>query len=711
MNNLKIVEIKNAYGINKISNTIIPLQSIIYSPNGTFKTSFAKTLQSISSGNNSDVMDRITGTPATINIELLDGEDNFITNNLKNKFLVYIREQNDDLNNLSNYSSELKYLATDNKIKIKLDDILNKNIDHMKKSITDKLESVNLNINYSINLLVNKNVDDLNLNDLEDIFKMVSKTEKCDLSKIDNKKLFQKAYDPIESKTFSQSASEYMKIYNNRINEELFDENFNDTNCIQFLEIVDKYSYLSKDKKRGISINNKIYYDIDELKDIFNNAIKNVSSDSEILNACNELSKSMGKTKEAQKLKKKFSSDPLLVKQLSLGRKKIILTSLKNCDLNADDYLELISEMRKKISKILQEAINNETEFDKAIKIYVERFKPSFDIKIKNKQDSITGINVPILSFKHKSHMDVELSESEMRNILSSGEITAFNIISFIVRYESIKFNNPIIILDDIIETFDYSNRYAFIEYIHELVSNDGQIIILTHNFEFYKTVTSRVPLINKFVAYSNEKSINIEKNSKINFNMEKVLKIDDISGFIFSIPYLREIKIMLMSDNNILTSCLHYKDNTSEILITDIMEEYKKLNIPTSKISSYSNENYLKTLFELADKYNSDKKFDIKSKTILSIACRILLESKIIEKNYSIISDVDSNQLSTLKNKYKDKLSTDALSLIDEVQITTPEFIHANAFMYEPLVDIDGKYLFDLYNNIKNLDRTKIWK
>ena len=55
--------------------------------------------------------------------------------------------------------------------------------------------------------------------------------------------------------------------------------------------------------------------------------------------------------------------------------------------------------------------------------------------------------------------------------------------------------------------------------------------------------------------------------------------------------------------------------------------------------------------------------------------------------------------------------LLPEAKKCLEAVQLSTPEFIHANTFMYEPLIDIDGKYLFNLYNKIKELSDNDIWK
>lgn len=60
-------EMKNAYGIENLNvncnNDKILYQALIYSRNGTFKTSFSKTLYKLTKGNVKDIKDRLTDKP------------------------------------------------------------------------------------------------------------------------------------------------------------------------------------------------------------------------------------------------------------------------------------------------------------------------------------------------------------------------------------------------------------------------------------------------------------------------------------------------------------------------------------------------------------------------------------------------------------------------------------------------------------------------
>lgn len=706
----RFVEMKNAYGIDNLNVNYkgdkILYQSLIYSRNGTFKTSFSRTLNNLSKGNIDVIKDRLTDIPASLKIEFVDENNKLITKDCTNRFIVFSRElyEKDNME-LSNFNQEISLLTIDKDRKEKLNKLMSNSTRKIIDSLKLKLKSAGLNVDKSITLLTNKNIDTLNINDLYQLLGDIKNVEEKDISKVNLKNLFQKAYDPIDNENFIDSASNYINIFNKRMNEELFDENFNDSNCLNFLDELKKNNYLSEEKKRGIVLKGEEYFNYDKIEDIFNDAIKNISSEPSVLVANKELIKSMGTSAEAKKLQKEFKDNPILINQLALGKKNIIIIALKQQKLEIDEFEKIIVDAKNQYSEIINEAKEKQSEFENALVIYKNRFNPVFDISIINKTESILGENVPILSFKHNRNKDKNLSESDLRKILSSGERTALNIISFIVEYEANKNNNPILVFDDLVETFDYANRHAFIEYIDDLIKENVSIIILTHNYEFYRTLERRIPQLEKLSAYSKDGKVYVEANKSLNNDIEKVFEITNINQFIYAIPFLREIKIMYKNDTSLLDNCLHYKEDTKNITIEMIRNLFPKM-----QFSDNSEEKYLTLLYQIADNINTDNQYDIVSKTILSIACRLKIEEKIIGNNFKLIENIDSNQLAQLKEKYKKDLTDDVLRLIDNVQISTPEFIHCNSFMYEPLVDIDGKYLFDLYDKIKKLSEKQIW-
>lgn len=708
---LFLKKVENAFGIKSLhlnlENDKKMYQELIYSKNGSFKTSFSNTLYNLSNGTLENVFDRLTDEKAILDISILENGKEI--KNFDNRFVVFSREiyeQHSKL--LSDYSSELETLTIDKKNSEYINELLTEETIEIKLQIDNYLKGTGLNFEILLDMF--SNLEDGYLDRIIQLLNTIINHEAQDISEINIKKIYQKAYDIVDQSEFQSKISNYIQVLENKINAQLFDKNFNENNCLQFINNVDKVKYLSETKSRGLFLKDKVYYDIDEVKKIFEEEIKKISKDPEIIEQSKEITKLMGTAKESEFLKESIQKSPLLVKQLSAGRKNILLSYLKSSSIDYNYWLGVVKKAKKELNNVLKIAQDKQTNFERAIEIYKNRFHPIFDIKIVNKAESMLGIKTPTITFYHNRYCEIPVSETKLSQILSSGEKTTLNILKFIVEYENCKKYHPFIILDDIVETFDYSNRYAFMEYINDLVNLDVPTIVMTHNFEFYRTVSKRIPKLRKSVASANSNGVvDIQTNNRINKNMENVLKCSNIYDFFCAIPYLREIKTILLEDTKTLDSCLHYKENTSKLQIKDILLQFPSNAIKSLKIDE--NDIYMEKLFEIADSLSGFDDFDIVKKTILSLSCRLLIERKIIANNFNLLTNINTNQTAQLLDLYGEKLFPNVKKYLEAVQLSTPEFIHANAFMYEPLIDINGKYLFELYNQIKKIPDEKIWK
>lgn len=65
---------------------------------------------------------------------------------------------------------------------------------------------------------------------------------------------------------------------------------------------------------------------------------------------------------------------------------------------------------------------------------------------------------------------------------------------------------------------------------------------------------------------------------------------------------------------------------------------------------------------------------------------------------------DTRGNQTRELINGFLQIYSGEAIELISEVNIMTPENVHLNSFMYEPILDMDVIELLSLYRQITAL-------
>lgn len=168
--------------------------------------------------------------------------------------------------------------------------------------------------------------------------------------------------------------------------------------------------------------------------------------------------------------------------------------------------------------------------------------------------------------------------------------------------------------------------------------------------------------------------------------------------------------------DYVLLTSILHYKDDTQNITLKqlqDVFNQYwcKKTNVNFA--DGRESELVYDLIMTEADKITDIEKLEIENKLILSIAIRLKAELYMKKR---ILSDVPNgadiiNNIYSKKSQggrliraYKDNINDGIMGILDIVAMITPENIHLNSFMFEPILDMSSKKLYELYHNIKAL-------
>lgn len=269
-------------------------------------------------------------------------------------------------------------------------------------------------------------------------------------------------------------------------------------------------------------------------------------------------------------------------------------------------------------------------------------------------------------------------------------------------------------IADDIADSFDYKNKYAIVEYLKEVSELDKFCcIFLTHNFDFHRTISGRLNIKrpNRLFAVKNGRNLNL-KEEKYQNNPFEFWKdnLGDKRYAISSIPFVRNLAEYCGRDAefNRLTSLLHMKTDTASILIQDLEGIYKAiinkpdLTLPDPQTSVIDVINVLAD--EIAQE--DDEEAELESKIILSIAIRLRAEAFMVGKiaNQQFVDAIGKNQTIKLLKKYKDDFphEGDSIALMEQVNLMTPENIHLNSFMYEPILDMSPKHLKQLYAAVK---------
>lgn len=697
---------------------------MIYASNGTMKTSFANTFLDIE--NDRNTTDRIEPNNTTIREVKIDDK-----NISKDDVLViqtYVEGY--DSNNKS------KLLAS-KKIKKEYDDIWNeisKNKELFLKEIK-KISGIN-----NINEIEKEIIDIFKENDTDDFCTVLEKIKQKytieELEILKNIKYKELVNDDIEKalsqEVVSNALSDYMKKYNEILEQsELYKPGiFDNTKAMISLKSLKDNSFFEANHK--IILENQTILNEKEFECKMQEIEDKILTDEEIKKNFKiieiTLDKKVGLRKFKDLLYKNQKLIPLL-KDYSNFKKVIWLNYFANSIDIYNILVNLYSKNKERLREIIKEAKKEITIWEEVTNIFNERFSVPFRVKVANQEDVILKEETLILNFVYKTGtIEKEVEREKLENCLSNGEKKALYILNILyeLKARELEGKEYLVILDDIADSFDYKNKYAIIEYLNDIINiSSFKLIILTHNFDFYRSVASRLNLNNnKFFAIKHDDEVVLKKGQYTkNVFMTWKNKINQPKIFISSIAFIRNIIEYIEGQKDkdyiLLTNLLHYKEmvrdqikDTNSILVSDLINIFTKYwHISNQQITITKDKKMLDLIFKTANdivKETTINEVLLENKIVLSIAIRLKAELYMINKinDKNITDNIERNQTRELVNNMNFNMPNgkEIKSMLEEVVIMTSENIHINSFMYEPIIDMSMEYLIKLYNKICNL-------
>ena len=102
----------------------------------------------------------------------------------------------------------------------------------------------------------------------------------------------------------------------------------------------------------------------------------------------------------------------------------------------------------------------------------------------------------------------------------------------------------------------------------------------------------------------------------------------------------------------------------------------------------------------------------NLENKIVLAIAIRLLAERYMIDKiaDPVFVAGLEANQARGLVDEFKTRFpyEENATATLERVNLMTPENIHVNSFMYEPIIDMSDDHLRKLFAEVKRLLQTQ---
>lgn len=378
------------------------------------------------------------------------------------------------------------------------------------------------------------------------------------------------------------------------------------------------------------------------------------------------------------------------------------------------------TEKRKR--EIEQQAADESTQWEHVIQIFNERFFVPFRLSAKNRNQVVLGQEKVLqLGFEFEDgaeHTSVE--KDDLLKVLSNGEKKALYILNVLFEVEARKSSarDTLFVIDDIADSFDYKNKYAIIHYLKEMAEQKNfRLLILTHNFDFFRTLESRrvVGYKSCLMAQRNDERIVLAQAEGIRnpfINDFKLRFFDDRMKRIASIPFIRNIaeytKGIDDPDYLALTSLLHWKPVTGSISQADLDGIFNRVFAETGSWLSPGEPVVDLILAEAEVALRASEGINFEHKIVLSLAIRLRAESHMIEAigDATATDSIDANQTQELYALYRERGlgGPEARSVLDSVVLMTPENIHVNSFMYEPIIDMSDAHLRKLYTSVLQL-------
>ncbi|GHU90217.1 hypothetical protein FACS1894155_08270 [Bacteroidia bacterium] len=714
------IKFENCFGIGKLekefnfsrSNTVL-----IYAPNGTMKTSFANSFDCIAKGETPK--DRLYQNRGTICEVKIDGAEID-----KNAILVVNAESNS-----FDKSDRISSFLASKELKEKYDTIytdLNTSKDEFIKKMKTISQSTDCESEFvSTFSKTSKDTFFTLLLFIRDQLKEKFEKYEFRYNDIFDKKGNVEKFLEKNKGLLTQYIEKYQELISNST---FFKKSENTFGTLQANEIVKSTSdnaFFEAGHKLildgGIEVDSA-----DKLKSLVEEEIKKIIADEALKKTFDKVDKAIGANIELRSFKSVIEKNNLLLVELpdyEAFKKKVWVNYLSELLTDVDELITLYNVKKGELEAILEEAKKEQDIWTGIINIFNSRFYVPFKVTLTNQEDIILKQETANLVFEYKdknNEPSITKDKNSLLHVLSKGEQRAYYILQLLFDIEARKALEveSLLIFDDIADSFDYKNKYAIIEYIKDIhESTLFKSIILTHNFDFYRTVSSRIGLGSSVLMSIRDENREIKLvPGQYRKDVFKYFTKNSTNSkvFISLISFVRNIVEYVDGEDSDaykkLTCCLHIKKESTGISAENVLDIYKSILSNYTNVSiDFGEKNIIDLIVEVADGILLEENINeilLENKIVLSIAIRLNAETYMKSCMPEFGSNlVTSNQTRALFNEVKTKdIGAEKILVLDKVNLMTPENIHMNAFMYEPLIDMSVNHLINLYREVKKL-------
>jgi len=737
------IKIQDAYGIGELNHTFDfdfsatrgsghtsaehSQTNIVYARNGTMKTSLAKALNNFSKG--IPISDAVHNRTASV--EIMDDGSPI---DLGKIFVVKSEEEYFETEGMA-------LLLADKVSQDRYADIIAE-LDAAQEELFELVGrgmGIRGGVEKTLQLF---DTDFLGANDnrLATLLSMKSEVESAqDKYKTISYKLIteRKVTDFLDKTTTQVILKDYVDIYEKILaNSEYFQEGaFDYLNAFDVQKNLDKNNFMDNGVGNWVTLQKKDgsteeVKSIDELKQKYEADKNRIFETLEKQEQYRKFDDALDKNAELRELQAWVRGHKELVPYLQNYKnstKKIWQAYMLDNKQSYDNLVLVYESNKEELNELIQKSRDLETEWRNVVEDFKESFRPPFDLKIRNKEDVVLKQekpNIVMIYSDDRGGVDREIDTDTLyQQVLSKGERRALFIlcVMFELRMRSMSGEESLVVFDDIADSFDYKNKYAIIEYLNDLsidVSNGIHMLLLTHNYDFFRSFRMRCsihwPTSTKALEANRQRG-KITFSGNVPTRIFDHLKNEsgrDFNAFVTLVPLTRNIVEYRDGhddeDYKTLTSVLHVKSDSGSITVNDVIDIIEA-NIAGLNLSAHRGRTPMQqSILDQAEVIVSTSNDSIEHKIVLSMATRILAEQKIkkhfVDDGKTI--DEDSSQTGKWTGEFKLNYPSEhkMQKILHRVNIVTPELLHINAFMYEPIIDMSVDEIVGTYTAIRDV-------
>ncbi len=717
------IDLENCYGIKKLQYEFDFSQErvyAIYAPNGMMKSSLAKVFQDVAEGSASS--DRIF--PGRVTKRSVVGEAG---TQVSKESVFVVRPYDEEFC----HSEKTSTLLVEPKLRREYEQ-LQAGIDSAKDALLKALKEQShskKDLEKEISLAFTPTEKEF-YTALTRIKKEVVDQKETPFADVLYDRIFDdKVLSALQTKDLKTAIEEYVKRYNELLAASTYFKRgtFDYYNAGQIAKSLADNGFF--DAKHTVNLNATATIEIKtqkELEDVIAKEKDAIIKDKALRKRFDEIEKLLEKNSTLRDFQTYMLEHEAFLSQLANVNKfkeDIWKSYLK---VRQDLYLELMkqyeaAEVRKKEIETI--AGQQRTQWEQVIQNFNERFFVPFELKAENRIAVMLG-NAPLIELGfiyHDGADQAPIDKVALLKVLSTGERKALYVLNILFEVETRRKSKQetLIVIDDIADSFDYQNKYAIVQYLKE-ISQDPLFnqVIMTHNFDFFRTIESRF-VVNYgccLMALKNDAGVLIlEKATGIRNAFLNDLKRDffaDPKKKIASIPFIRNLVEFTKGEGDPhfikLTSLLHWKPDSPNIKEADLDAIYNAVFSTAGKSASDARPMVDVVRDEAAACLAAACGINFENKIVLSIAIRIWAEKFMLDKinDSAFAAGIKSHQTQALVERFKALfgIETKTIEVLDRVVLMTPENIHLNSFMYEPIVDMSDEHLKKLYKDVMEL-------